>query len=73
MAPTSPPPRELVGLDDREAGLLEGRERPIVDRAAARAGAPVAPSVAPLSPDLGVMLPYSPLHTCCSPTPACRW
>ena len=26
------------------------------------ASAAVAPSVAPLSPDLGVMLPYSPLH-----------
>ena len=41
--------------------LLTGRERPIVI-ARRRAGAPVAESVAPRSRDLGVMLPYTPLH-----------
>ncbi len=53
--------RELVELDEREAELLTGRERPIVV-ARRRPGASVAASVAPVSPDLGVMLPYSPLH-----------
>jgi hydrogenase maturation protein HypF len=49
------------------AGLIEvppeifARERPIVI-APRRAGAAVAASVAPGSRDLGVMLPYSPLH-----------
>ncbi len=53
--------RALVELSEEEERLLVGRERPIV-LARRREGAPVAPSVAPRSPDLGVMLPYSPLH-----------
>jgi len=53
--------RELVELTAAEEELLLGRERPIVI-ARRRPGAPVASSVAPASPDLGVMLPYSPLH-----------
>ncbi len=53
--------RELVELTVAEEALLEGRERPIVI-ARRRAGAGVAGSVAPRTPDLGVMLPYSPLH-----------
>lgn len=52
---------ELVELTEAERLLLEGPERPIVV-ARRRVGAPVAASVAPASPDLGVMLPYSPLH-----------
>jgi hydrogenase maturation protein HypF len=40
---------------------MGGRERPIVI-ARRRDGAPVARSVAPLSRDLGVMLPYAPLQ-----------
>jgi hydrogenase maturation protein HypF len=52
---------ELVELTDAERLLLEGRDRPIVI-ARRRARAAVAPSVAPGSPDLGVMLPYTPLH-----------
>ena len=51
----------LVALTDEEAGLLAGRDRPIV-LAPRRPGACVAASVAPRSADLGVLLPYSPLH-----------
>ena len=53
--------RELVELDDIAAALLRGRDRPIV-LAPRRPGARVAAAVAPRSADLGVMLPYSPLH-----------
>jgi hydrogenase maturation protein HypF len=53
--------RRLVTLDDAEAALLTSRERPIV-LAARLPGASVAPSVAPRAPELGLMLPYTPLH-----------
>ena len=43
------------------AALLAGQERPIV-LLPARADAPVAPGVAPRLGELGVMLPYAPLH-----------
>ena len=49
----------MLGAAEEE--LLVGRVRPIV-LAPRRPGAPVAPSVAPGAPELGVMLPYSPLH-----------
>ncbi|HEY1359012.1 MAG TPA: carbamoyltransferase HypF [Thermoleophilaceae bacterium] len=52
---------ELVELRPEDEELLRSRERPIVI-ARRRPGSGIAPSVAPLSPDLGVMLPYSPLH-----------
>jgi hydrogenase maturation protein HypF len=61
MAPDLAAARRLVELTADEAALLVGRERPIVI-ARRRAGAGVAPSVAPRSSDLGVMLPYTPLH-----------
>ncbi len=61
MAPSLEAARELVELTEREEALLESRERPIVI-ARRRAGAPAAAAVAPRSRDLGVMLPYSPLH-----------
>jgi len=51
----------LAELDDAELALLQARARPIV-LARRRAGAEVAAAVAPASPDLGLMLPYSPLH-----------
>ena len=51
----------LVELTAVEERLLGGRERPIVI-ARRRAGCDVAGAVAPASPDLGVMLPHSPLH-----------
>jgi hydrogenase maturation protein HypF len=53
--------RALVVLGSAEEALLAGRERPIVV-ARRRAGVRVAAAVAPGSADLGVMLPYSPLH-----------
>ncbi len=51
----------LVELRPAERALLAGVERPIVI-ARRREGAPVADSVAPGNPDLGVMLAYTPLH-----------
>ena len=61
MAPDLAAAHALVELGAGEVSLLTGRERPIVI-APRRDGAAVAPSVAPRSRDLGVMLPYSPLH-----------
>ncbi len=60
--------QRLAHLGPRERGLLTGTARPIV-LLRRRLGAqrawdapPLADSVAPGSPDLGVMLPYTPLH-----------
>jgi hydrogenase maturation protein HypF len=53
--------RALVELGPAEEALLTSRERPIV-LARRRADAAVAPSVAPNVPDLGLMLPYTPMH-----------
>jgi hydrogenase maturation protein HypF len=61
MAPSADSVLELVELDDAAGALLTSRERPIV-LAPRRPDAPVAESVAPASRELGVMLPYSPLH-----------
>jgi len=54
-------PDALVALDDAERVLLNSAARPIVV-ATRRAQARIADSVAPGSPWLGVMLPYTPLH-----------
>jgi hydrogenase maturation protein HypF len=51
----------LVELSAADRELLARSERPIVI-ARRRGGARVAPAVAPRSRDLGVMLPYTPLH-----------
>ncbi|MEA2179387.1 MAG: hydrogenase maturation protein HypF, partial [Solirubrobacteraceae bacterium] len=51
----------LVVLGDADLALLRSPARPIV-LAPRRAGADVAASVAPGMRELGVMLPYSPLH-----------
>jgi hydrogenase maturation protein HypF len=61
MAPTLDVARELVALSAAEEALLAGPERPIVI-ARRRRDIPVAAAVAPRCRDLGVMLPYSPLH-----------
>ncbi|WP_460830050.1 carbamoyltransferase HypF [Nocardioides hungaricus] len=62
MVPDLATARTLGHVDAATAAALTGPQRPIVllDR---RRDAPVAPSVAPGSPDLGVMLPYTPVHT----------
>jgi hydrogenase maturation protein HypF len=54
-------PEELAELDAAERERLESRERPIV-LTRRRPDAPVAPSVAPGTQWLGIMLPYTPLH-----------
>jgi hydrogenase maturation protein HypF len=54
-------PDALCLLDGDERALLTSRARPIV-LARRRTDSPVAESVAPGSPWLGVMLPYTPLH-----------
>jgi len=54
--------RELCVLGSAERGLLTSAARPIV-LLQRREGAGVAAAVAPGSPVLGVMLPYTPLHT----------
>lgn len=54
-------PEALVHAEPAELELLRSRARPIV-LCRRRADAPVAPSVAPGTPWLGVLLPYTPLH-----------
>ena len=54
-------PDRLVELDDASWELLCSPERPIV-LARRKSDTPVADAVAPGSPWLGVMLPYTPLH-----------
>ncbi len=61
MAPSLEWARRLVALTPVEEGLLCGAEAPILI-ARRLPDAAVAPGVAPSGPDLGVMLPYSPLH-----------
>ncbi|MGA2011966.1 MAG: carbamoyltransferase HypF [Solirubrobacteraceae bacterium] len=56
-----PAARELVALGEEEESLLCSGRRPIV-LARRRLTAAVAAAVAPGAPELGVMLPYSPLH-----------
>ncbi|MFC5746241.1 carbamoyltransferase HypF [Actinomadura rugatobispora] len=53
--------RELVRPDAAGAALLTAPSRPIV-LLPRRAGAPVAAAVAPGNRELGVLLPYTPLH-----------
>jgi hydrogenase maturation protein HypF len=53
--------RGLVSLGPEESALLESAQRPIV-LAPRHPSAPVAAAVAPEAPELGVMLPYTPLH-----------
>ncbi len=55
--------RQLARVGDMEAELLTGRQRPVVlleRRPGSRTV--LAPSIAPGSPDLGLLLPYTPVH-----------
>jgi len=61
MAPDLDAARGLVDLTEEEVAVLTGPERPIVV-ARRRNDASVADAVAPRARDLGVMLPYTPLH-----------
>jgi hydrogenase maturation protein HypF len=61
MVPSVEWAHRLVVLDSDEEALLTSRERPIA-LARRRNDAPVASAVAPRSVELGLMLPYSPLH-----------
>jgi hydrogenase maturation protein HypF len=61
MVPDLGGARELVHLKPSEERLLLSRERPIV-LARRQPDARVASAVAPASEELGLMLPYSPLH-----------
>jgi hydrogenase maturation protein HypF len=53
--------RRIAVVDAAEEELLTGPRRPIV-LLRRKAGAAVAEAVAPSNPDLGVMLPYTPVH-----------
>jgi hydrogenase maturation protein HypF len=53
--------RRCARIDDTEAAILSSPARPIV-LLRRREDAPVADAVAPGSPLLGLMLPYSPIH-----------
>ncbi len=61
MAPSLAAAETLVSLSSPSLRLLTSPARPIV-LAPRLKGAPVAHAVAPGAPELGVMLPYSPLH-----------
>ncbi len=53
--------RRIAGVDAASSRVLSSPQRPIV-LMPRRSDAPVAASVAPHNPDLGVMLAYTPLH-----------
>jgi hydrogenase maturation protein HypF len=61
FAVMSADPLALASPTDEELGLLASPARPIV-LVRRRADAPVATPVAPGTPWLGIMLPYTPLH-----------
>lgn len=61
MVPTAADALALCEVDDAARQLLTSRRRPIV-LLPRRPGAPVAAQVAPGNRQLGLMLPYTPLH-----------
>jgi len=61
MVPSLAAARELTCLDEAIEALLTSTQAPIV-LAPRRGGRPLAPAVAPDSPDYGLLLPYTPLH-----------
>ncbi len=54
--------RTHVDVDDAEAALLTGSRRPVVLLARRGGEQGLADGVAPRNPDLGVLLPYTPVH-----------
>jgi hydrogenase maturation protein HypF len=62
MVATADVAASLVELGELEQALLSAPQRPIVLAARRDRGGAVAHSVAPGAPELGLMLPYSPLH-----------
>jgi hydrogenase maturation protein HypF len=61
MVATVADAEQLADLDEASRGLLTDARRPVV-LASKREDAPLAASVAPDHPDIGVMLAYTPLH-----------
>jgi hydrogenase maturation protein HypF len=61
MVPDLTAARAIADVDDPSARLLAGSQRPIV-LVPRRRDIPIAGSVAPHNPDLGIMLAYAPLH-----------
>ncbi|MFR8009285.1 MAG: Sua5/YciO/YrdC/YwlC family protein, partial [Gordonibacter urolithinfaciens] len=61
MAASTADVRRVCEVNDSEAAALEGSQRPIV-LLKKRAGAAFAPGLADRLPELGVMLPYTPLQ-----------
>jgi hydrogenase maturation protein HypF len=61
---------EIAQADSQEQALLLASERPIV--LLTKKDSPVSPAVAPGVPNMGIMLPYAPLHHLLfrTPTPA---
>lgn len=62
MVPDLATAQRLCFVSAAEASLLQSRRRPIV-LLQQRPDSPVAPAVAPCYDSLGLMLPYTPLHT----------
>ncbi len=61
MLPDLDTARAVARIDEQGAALLTGAQRPIV-LCPLPPGSPIAPNVAPDTDQLGVMLPYTPLH-----------
>ncbi|MCW0213083.1 MAG: carbamoyltransferase HypF [Pseudonocardia sp.] len=61
MVPDLATAQELAVVGDLDAALLTGPRRPVV-LVERRAAARTAPSVSPANPDLGLLLPYTPVH-----------
>ncbi len=65
MVPDLAVAAELVELSDEEAGLLSGPQRPIAlckARHSVHPASALPPGLAPDTPFIGLMLPYTPLH-----------
>lgn len=61
MIPDLAAAESLCAISPAQAGLLSGKRKPIVI-CRARSGIDLAAWISPDTPDLGLMLPYTPLH-----------